>query len=372
MGGAVSVAASSDGLALQGVLGAPDQARKTSAGVHLFVNGRPVSHRGLSYALYTGYGELLPKGRYPFACLFIQVDPALVDVNVHPAKREVRFREEPALKDFVISAVREALSEGLGARPLDLTGGGHRAGAPRRAGSQTGHVDWGGGGLFESPSEAAMSAASELFSVPAGMTDSSPGASQGEPLSGSEPVIWQIHDRYLLAPMRGGLLIVDQHAAHERVLYEQALRQLTGALAARQQLLFPLVLDLSPEQYALVEEVGPLLERIGFDVRPFGGHTVALEAVPASAERAGRQEEVFLSLLDDLESRGSSGSGVQEKIAASLSCHAAVRFGDRMEPGQRRALVDQLFACERPQVCPHGRPTHLVLTLEELDRRFER
>ena len=175
-----------------------------------------------------------------------------------------------------------------------------------------------------------------------------------------------------MAPTRSGLLIVDQHAAHERVLYEETLARLTGKPAARQRLLFPRVLDLTPVQYALVEELGPLLERVGFDVRPFGGHTVALEAVPPEMERAGREEEVFVSLLDDLEQRGAHGSGVQEKIAASLSCHAALRFGDRLNPEQRRGLVDRLFACERPQVCPHGRPTHLLLSLDELGRRFGR
>jgi DNA mismatch repair protein MutL len=128
----------------------------------------------------------------------------------------------------------------------------------------------------------------------------------------------------------------------------------------------------SGEQYALLDEVGPLLERVGFTVRPFGGNTLSIEAVPPEVERAGRQEEVLLALLDDLLERGARGSGVQEKIAASLACHAAIRFGDRLDPDERRALVDRLFACERPQVCPHGRPTHFVLTLDELDQRFGR
>ncbi|MCK4773082.1 MAG: DNA mismatch repair protein MutL, partial [Candidatus Latescibacteria bacterium] len=122
----------------------------------------------------------------------------------------------------------------------------------------------------------------------------------------------------------------------------------------------------------LVDEFGPLLERVGFDVRPFGGNTVALQAVPPLLERAGREEEVFLALLDDLSERGARGSVVQEKIAASLACRAAIRFGQRLDPEERRSLVDRLFACTQPHVCPHGRPTHLVLSLEELDNRFNR
>jgi len=381
--GSMTLASEAAGMRLRGLLGHPDAARRSSSGVHLFVNGRPVGHRGLAYALYTGYGELLGDGSYPFACLFLEVPAEAVDVNVHPAKREVRFRDEQAVKDFVITSVREVLSRELGARPLHLGAGGRSsgrtAGGTAPAGRTAERSEWHRDDLFKGLTEAAMRSAEGLFAVTAPESPL-PGeaAEQAEGLPGSregpteEPSIWQVHDRYLLAPIKGGLLIVDQHAAHERVLYEEALAQLTGEAAVRQQLLFPRVLDLSAEQFALVEEIGPLLERVGFDVRAFGGHTVALEAVPPSLERAGREEEVFVTLLDDLEERGARGSGVQEKIAASLACHGAIRFGDRLRPEERRALVDKLFACERPQVCPHGRPTHMVLSLEELDRRFER
>ncbi|MFO7767927.1 MAG: hypothetical protein R6W82_03080, partial [bacterium] len=334
-------------------------------------------------ALRSRCRELLGDGEYPFTCLFLEVPPEAVDVNVHPAKREVRFRDEPAVKDFVITSVREVLSRELGARPLRLGPGGRhagsRSGGAARAGRTAERSEWHRDDLFEGSIGGALRSAEGLFAVspgggPGGTLEEGPeqgGTSRGAE-SSEESSIWQVHDRYLIAPIKGGILIVDQHAAHERVLYEEALSQLTGEAAVRQQLLFPRVLDLSPEQFALVEEIGPLLERVGFDVKPFGGHTVALEAVPPSVERAGREEEVFVTLLDDLEERGARGSGVQEKIAASLACHGAIRFGDRLRPDERRALVDKLFACERPQVCPHGRPTHMVLSLEELDRRFER
>jgi len=392
--GAVTLGVEADDLRLTGILGSPAAARRSAAGVHLFVNGRPVNHRGLSYALYTGYGELLAGGSYPFACLFLEVSPGQVDVNVHPAKREVRFGDEPRVKDFVISAVSETLSRELGAPPLALTPFGGRGSAGGGQGG-AGHaplrpddLPWKDLGLFGAATEEARRSAEQLFqTMPApdaasvretlgdldGRTEA-PVGEEGEGLAvpGIEPVIWQIHDRYLLAPIKGGLLIVDQHAAHERVLYERTLAQLRGEPGASQQLLFPRVLDVSAEQAALVEELADLLSRIGYDVRPFGGFAVALEAVPPGVERAGREEEVLIALLDDLSEGGSRGSGVQEKIAASLACHAAIRFGDRMDPQQRRGLVDQLFACERPQVCPHGRPTHLVLGLEELERRFGR
>ncbi|MFC1543798.1 DNA mismatch repair endonuclease MutL [Gemmatimonadota bacterium] len=381
---AVTLAAETEAMRLTGVLGAPAAARRTASAVHIFVNGRPVSHRGLSYALYSGYGELLPDGSYPFACLFLQVPAGQVDVNVHPAKREVRFNDESSVKDFVIMSVREALSRELGAPPLSLDRLAGRGGRGATSSGRGTHppirpedLPWRDLGLFGEGGPEARRTAEALFdtAAPEGAVSGAvhEGAGELDPATGGlEPVIWQIHDRFLLAPTRGGLLIVDQHAAHERVLYEKALAQLQGEPAARQQLLFPRIMDLSAEQYALVEELGPLLSRVGFDVRPFGGNTITLDSVPPAVERAGREEEVFVALLDDLSERGARGSGVQEKIAASLACHAAIRFGDRLDTNQRRGLVDQLFACERPQVCPHGRPTHLVLSLEELERRFGR
>ncbi len=369
LSGAVLLAAEVEDLHILGLLGAPAAARRSSSAVHLFVNGRPISHRGLSYGLYTGYGELLPAGRYPLACLFLEVSPRNVDINVHPAKREVRFEEEARIRDMVITSVREALSRELGARPLSLR-------------VREGDPPWHDRGLATRLSPEAKAAASDLFAVAKG--DEAGGgvnAVEGwvvdaviieERSLDEETMIWKDHDRYLIAQIKGGVLVVDQHAAHERILYEQALAQLSGEPAVRQQLLFPRLLDLSAEQYALVEEVGPLLERVGFDVRPFGGTTMALQAVPPLLERVGREEEVFLALLDDLAERGVRGSGVQEKIAASLACRAAVRFGQRLDPEERRSLVDQLFACSQPQICPHGRPTHLVLSLEELDNLFHR
>ena len=369
--GAVTLAREFDGMRLHGVLGAPAAARRTAQGVHLFVNGRPITHRGLSYALYTGYGELLPGGSYPFACLFLEVPAGRVDVNVHPAKREVRFSDEAGVKDFVLTAVRDTLGRELGARPLHLGGGpgrrfpgGSGGDRPFETGTLAGHP-FRGQDLFGDGGQQARQAASELFAAVR--------EEEGTvPLEVPEPVIWQVHGRYLLSPIKGGILVVDQHAAHERILYEEALAQLTGAPAASQQLLFPHVLDVTVDQYALVEELGPLLERVGFTVRPFGGNTVTIEAVPAEVERVGRSEEVLLALLDDLLERGTRGSGAQEKIAASLACHAAIRFGDQLDPHERRGLIDRLFACQRPQVCPHGRPTHFVLSLDELDRRFGR
>ncbi len=390
--GAVLLAAELDDLRLSGLLGSPRAARRTASAVYVFVNGRPVAHRGLAWALTAGYGELLGGERSPFACLFVQVPPDTLDVNVHPAKREVRFTNEARVKEVVQVAVREALGRELGtaafarggrpgaARSADGAGEG-AAGLGRRI--EGSDLPWRTGGLFTGLVREAREAAASLFATPPGEEEpgtppellpaaaptvgTAAGAAAQPP---EDPMIWQLHERYLLAPIRGGMLIVDQHAAHERILYEEVLRNLGGQPAVSQQLLFPHVFDLTAEQCSLVEEYGPLLDRIGFTLRPFGGNTVVMEAVPPALERAGAAEEIVLGLLDDLAAGG--GGTVQERIAAGMACRAAVKFGRRLDPDERRALVDRLFACARPQVCPHGRPTHLVLTLDEFDRRFER
>ena len=385
LSGAVLLAAELDDLRLRGVLGAPVASRRTAGAVHVFVNGRPVNHRGLSYALFTGYGELLPQGRYPFACLFLEVLSSDVDVNVHPAKREVRFTDEARVKDFVITGVREALGRELGTRTLyrDRV---NRGGADG-AGSSVAGVDrrvsesdlpWHHTGLFTGLLPDTKDAAASLFEVTEGTPvheDAREGrmksARDGSDFS-DDPLIWQVHDQYLIAPITGGIIVVDQHAAHERILYEESLRHLSDAPAASQQLLFPRLLELSVEQASVVEEFASLLARVGFDLKSFGGNTVALEAVPPYLERAGNEEEVVLGIIDDLGGGGEGTGSVHEKVAASVACRAAIRFGQRLDPEERRMLVDRLFACEKPQVCPHGRPTHLILSLEELDLRFDR
>ncbi len=379
--GAVLLAAELGDMRLSGIVGSPQAARRTASALHIFVNGRPVSHRGLAWALTSGYGELLGQGRHPFACLFVSVPPEALDVNVHPAKREVRFADESRVKDFVRVGVSEALGREIGTgtfgpRRGEGSRGNGVAGVGRRI--EAADLPWHATGLFTGLVREAADAAATLF-----QTDSEPapeasaeGAeeSEQEPAAGEvtavDPMIWQLHERYILAPIKGGLLVVDQHAAHERILYEEVLGHLTSEPAVSQQLLFPHVLDLNAEQFALVQEYGPMLDRVGFTVRPFGGNTVTIEAVPPSVEGSGREEEFLIGLLDDLAAGG--GGTVGERLAASLACRAAVKFGFRLDPEERRALVDRLFACERPQVCPHGRPTHLVLTIDELDRRFER
>ena len=190
--------------------------------------------------------------------------------------------------------------------------------------------------------------------------------------SGAEPEFWQLHRTYILAPVRGGLVIVDQHAAHERILYESARERLLGQRGASQGLLFPVVVDLSHAQYELLLEVGPHLVQLGWDVAPMSAPTAALQGVPTEA-RTRDAGQLLRDVLDGLADGGpTSQDDLLERLARSHACHAAWRAGDTLSTEEMRALVDRLFATTRPHGDPHGRPTFVRMDLEELHRRFGR
>jgi DNA mismatch repair protein MutL len=197
----------------------------------------------------------------------------------------------------------------------------------------------------------------------------------GAPAAGgaSEPELWQLHATYILAPVRGGLVIADQHAAHERVLYEEARARLEGQRGASQQLLFPALVDLSRDQFDLLLELGPSLQQLGWDLAPLGPPTVIIRGVP-SGLRDERPGPLLQDMLDGVAEESGRGAhdDVTEHLARSYACHAAVRAGDPLTQEEMRVLLDRLFATTRPHGDPHGRPTFVRLELDELHRRFGR
>jgi DNA mismatch repair protein MutL len=191
-------------------------------------------------------------------------------------------------------------------------------------------------------------------------------------LTGDEALYWQLHNAYVFIQIKSGLVIVDQHAAHERVLYDRAVAAMEGRRPSLQRLLFPIPLELSVRQYAAYEESRELFEKLGFQVRPFGGRSVLVEEIPG--EMAHWDEgAVLLGILDDLaENRERDRLPVRDRVLASYACRAAIMQGKRLTVPEMRALMDQLFATPRPYTCPHGRPTLLRIGLQDLDRRFGR
>ena len=367
-----------DGMRIEALLGLPEHARATREGQVFIVNRRWIQSPPLSQALRRAYGNLLPGGRFPASTLWLTVPPARLDVNVHPTKREVRFADESAVFTLVAGACAKSLAHIH--PPLTVVRGG-AATEPRwadrvqeRAGEQP-YLRL--GSLRPEPPGLASPGGG-----PAGPGASSPGAGilagdRSEPGAAGagprEPELWQLHRTYILAPVRGGLVIVDQHAAHERILYEDARARLEGARGSAQQLLFPAVIDLSRSQFDLVLELGQWLNQLGWDLAPLGPPSVVIHGVPSdlTRENPGRFLQDLLDEVSESTAR-ESDTDVAEIVARSYACHAAIKAGDPLSQPEMRALIDRLFATSRPHGDPHGRVTYVRLDLDELNKRFGR
>jgi len=366
------------GYRFRGVLGAPEMARANREQQIFAVNGRVIASSSMAAAVRQGFGNLIPGDRHPVALLLVDIDPSQIDVNVHPTKREVRFRDESGLFQATRRAVENAMRVYV---PVAL-------GVPE-SGSMVPEEGSAGGTLVIEPGTVEEGSPpyvpqgvmpERLFESAASADLGSPWARERvvtadvkESLAEVEVPIWQLHDRYLLAPIRGGLVIVDQHAAHERVLYEVARIHLADEAGPSQHLLFPRVLDLSPPELEELLSMEPLVRRLGYEVSLFGERQVAIRGVPAALA-----EETAIDALKRLlageETHGeiARDDPPEERIAKSWACHAAVRSGQPLDPVERRALFDRLFATTLPHGDPHGRPTYVRVPLEELDRRFGR
>ncbi len=382
------------GFVFEAWLGVPEMARVTREAQTILVNRRWVQSIVLSQALRQGYGNLLAPGRHPTAILAFDLDPASVDVNVHPTKREIRFAREDAMFSYVVQAVSKPMALLApryvpAGRPepgpptlAELTHEDRRqpnlfATDPARPGLLAGPavpgglaVVTGGGTLIGGTGATAEGGALRL--VAGG--DAGAAASAEALPSTRLPDLWQLHETYILAPIAGGLLIVDQHAAHERILYEEARARIEGRATASQGLLFTLSVDLTRDQFDLALEIMPALTKLGFELSTLSPPSVMLRAVPAGI---GVREPATLlrDVLDGLgEHHGRSMAKDEpwDRVAKSFACHAAVRAGERLSREEMNHLVDRLFATDLPHGDPHGRPTFVRVDLHELNQRFGR
>jgi DNA mismatch repair protein MutL len=337
------------GFEVSGFVQRPGDAQPTGRRTQLFVNGRPFKDPFLVRAAEAGYRSAIHPGDRPSIYLRIQAAPGDVDVNVHPAKLEVRFRDRIGVERAVEEAVRHALGAMLAAAPV-----GDWRPLPAAAAVP------GSGAL-------STSAVEELFAPAEPQADADPAASVG-----FQAPLLQMFDTYIVYEAAEGIVIVDQHSAHERVLYEAVMAQLTGADAPAQRLLLPLTLDLTDEELDAVERHGDQLRRVGYEAEPFGGRAVVVHTVPSPHPRfdAGT---CFRELVADL-ARGRFGGWANqlERFAATYACRAAVKAGERLDAREMRALLLRLFATELPPHDVHGRSTIVQLPREELERRFGR
>jgi DNA mismatch repair protein MutL len=348
------------GFRVEGFAQRPADARPSGRRAQLFVNGRPFRDPFLVRAAEAGYRAAIHPGDRPSLFLRLEVAPADVDVNVHPAKLEVRFRDRIGAERAVEEAVRDALGS-LDAAALvgdrRLPAGGAPAGVPPPPAAAHGLSGRDAAELFGAAPERGA------FDVV---------AAAGEEGAGFRAPLLQVFDSYIVYEAPEGLVIVDQHSAHERVLYEAVLGQLRGGGAAAQRLLLPLTVELTDEELDAVEAHAAEIRAVGYEVEGFGGRAVVLHAVPAPHPRFDA-DACFRELVADL-ARGRFGgwAGRIERFAATYACRAAVKAGDRLGEPEMRTLLLRLFATDLPPHDVHGRSTIVQLPREELERRFGR
>ena len=358
------------GISVSGYTGAADLTRGNRAHITLLVNRRWVQSRRIAYAVEQAYRGQLPDRRYPVAVINIALPPALVDVNSHPAKREVRFRNENAVFTAVHRAVGDALLAHAPARTATraFAPPGGRAGTAPAPEQQDGPVAPYDGGQSQSSSPPSSP---DRLALPVGAGSTS-GASLREVLAGLR-VVGQIRQTYIVAEGDGGMYLVDQHAAHERVLYDRIRPAAAVRERATQPLLAPLPADLSLAQVATLREYAALLAEYGFDLEAFGGNAWLVRALPAAlAERRNPDPARALAELLDAVAVEQVVMEREDALAATIACHAAVRAGKTLAYAEMDALLRQLEATPNPHHCPHGRPTVVHFTEYQLEREFGR
>ena len=339
------------GVVVEGWIGAPGVTRSHRQGIVLFVNGRWIQHRALSFALEEAYHSLLMVGRHPVAVVHLRLDPGAVDVNVHPTKAEVRFVDERAACRALSRSVHAALSRSPQAELPPVR--------------------------FEPPAARPFQAA--VARGPMGEPEPAPGgpAPEPDPLPVAHPsgvpvlrVLGQVGGAFIIAEGPDGMYLIDQHAAHERVMYERILAAMHARDESRQALLDPLVVDLAPEEMTAYEKSVAELAAVGWEIEPFAAGAVAVRAVPAPVRRVDVGERLRLILRELAE--GGTGESWQDAVAISTACHTSVRAGQALSLAEMRELVADLERTSQPRACGHGRPTMLHLSQSDLEKQFRR
>jgi len=356
-------------LALSGWVAAPTASRARADAQFFYVNGRSVRDRLLSHAARAAYADVLHGQAQPVYCLFLRIDPAQVDVNVHPTKTEVRFRDAPAVHRFVAAAVTRAIATGAGAAvATGAAGSTPFGGAPPAVG--------GFDGRFDGSSQTALRIAQPAAEYLRMMAPDAAPAADAAPESDSPPLgyaIAQLADIYVLAQNRAGLVLVDMHAAHERIVYERLKRALDAQQMPRQQLLIAHVFSADPIELAAFEEHGEALAQLGLDLSAAAPGQLAVRAVPLTLAQADAAR-LARDVLREMSKYGASRALTEHRDAllSTMACHGAVRAGRRLTMAEMNALLRDMESTDRADQCNHGRPTWVQLGLQDLDRLFLR
>ena len=414
-----------DGISIGGLVGKPGVSRSTRAQQIVFVNGRAVENSTINYALREGYHTALMKGQHPVTFLFIEMDPAAVDVNVHPAKREVRFRDPSLLREAIVGTVRRTIETGRGEwRKTFVSPSSSPAAVPDSAGGSSSgknqktpipetppliqpgeqvtlRRDWSSlplqptadsGGNFKSPATDALQRTrsdGQAFNQRPGFQIENPGSSApGEnappvtaaPSSSTQEskfknfkILGVLGKLYVLMENESGLVLVDQHAAHERILFEELRRRMEDQGVPGQRLLMPLTIQVGPRDGDWIGQNLGTLHRMGIGIEPFGAGTFKIDALPQFMQ-TGEPLQLVREIIDELRQTSATTSKMRlgEDVIASAACRHAVKANDYLREPELVELIKNLLACELPYCCPHGRPTMIQISYPELEKKFGR
>lgn len=347
-----------------GYIGNLNLVRKRFGEQYIYLNGRYIKDRLLNSAVYSSYQSLVQRGEYPFFIINIQMPYEQVDVNVHPMKTEVRFNDEWRVYHVLKSGVSQSLSEILNTIPNFQRISSDSSSFFQNSNNQS-SIDFNntiqGNGLVSNleKTDRAKLYASNIDSSKDGIDNF------------NIEKMWQVHKKYIISELNSGLVVIDQHVAHERVLYEECLQAFESKIMSSQTLLFPEEIEFSKDEYDILLEIFPYLEKIGFKIVETENSKLVVEATPSDISW-GDEKKIIKEIIDEFISTRKKYSSYKEALAASFACKAAVKAGDQMSKDEMVMLVNRLFSTEHPYYCPHGRPIIMQLSLEELDRRFER
>lgn len=394
--GVIPVNEETEYITLKGYIGKPAMLTKSKGDQYLFLNKRFVISKQINHAVFSAYENILEKGDYPFFVLFLTIDPSRIDVNIHPSKLEVKFDDDKDVYHYVMAVIKKSLgmhdlvptmafeenenveklkfdvysrtnrgdfsdrpsfiekrdSVSVTDKEIDLVFGSLTSDIQRKEITSTGHH------FFDDEEK-------EIFSE--NKTVESRVKSDEE-----TTFIIQLHNKYIISQIKSGLMIIDQHVAHERILYEKILNRLEANMPFSQHLLFPLTVQFDPGSFEILQELNQLLNQIGFQLKFFSKNTIIIEGVPEDI-KSGSEERILREFIDEyLVNQREKKLEQRDNIAKSYSCKAAIKAGDKLSEKEMRLLIDQLFATSMPYVCPHGRPVIIKISLDEFDRRFGR
>lgn len=369
---------------IDGFIGKPLLSRTTGQHQYFFVNGRPIQHYLLANRIKAAYHSMLMENKKPVFVLNIKIDPALIDVNVHPRKIEIRFEDQESMVKAVYGAVKTALTKAnLMPKGFSESRNYMTDGLPKAEQSGMG---FSAAGTLSSSDSVGFTAHLPVTTLPKFKNH---GATTEEALQFSKDLmgerdygglheakikaITQVANSYIVAESEEGLILIDQHAAHERVRYEELIEQFEKQNKAVQPLLVPQEITFFPSEVALLQENKKIFDALGFEIEPFGGKTFIVQSVPSCIANEDI-DSVIKGVLDDLqnEKAPTNMQGKKEEILTYMSCRSAIKFGQKLTLPEMQALIMQMEKLSRPYTCPHGRPTMISLTLSELEKMFGR